>query len=277
MPGESAAAARVFVHPQGICESATVGAGTRVWAFAHVLPGPHRRALQHLRSRLHRERRHHRRSRHGEKWRPDLGRPADRRRCVHRAERDVLERQVSPEQALPARGDADPRRQGRVDRRRRRDPAGHPDRRPRDGRRRRRGHARRASRAIVFGNPARIVGYVDAQRRAPAAPTPQADRGARHERRRRLAASPCTGSSSRWISAAACRRAGPRPPALSAAAHLSRLRRPRQGRPWRARAQGSATSSDLRKGIAGSSWSTTAGTAKRSRSIARTSGSTCPR
>ncbi len=28
-----------FVHPQGICESNRVGAGTRVWAFAHVLPG----------------------------------------------------------------------------------------------------------------------------------------------------------------------------------------------------------------------------------------------
>lgn len=27
-----------FVHPQGICESTHVGAGTRVWAFAHVLP-----------------------------------------------------------------------------------------------------------------------------------------------------------------------------------------------------------------------------------------------
>ena len=27
-----------FVHPQGLCESPTVGAGTRVWAFAHVLP-----------------------------------------------------------------------------------------------------------------------------------------------------------------------------------------------------------------------------------------------
>lgn len=27
-----------FVHPQGICESTTVGEGTRVWAFAHVLP-----------------------------------------------------------------------------------------------------------------------------------------------------------------------------------------------------------------------------------------------
>jgi acetyltransferase-like isoleucine patch superfamily enzyme/dTDP-4-dehydrorhamnose 3,5-epimerase-like enzyme len=28
-----------FVHPQGICESEHVGAGTRIWAFAHVLPG----------------------------------------------------------------------------------------------------------------------------------------------------------------------------------------------------------------------------------------------
>jgi acetyltransferase-like isoleucine patch superfamily enzyme len=29
----------VFVHPQGINESDTVGSGTRIWAFAHVLPG----------------------------------------------------------------------------------------------------------------------------------------------------------------------------------------------------------------------------------------------
>ncbi|MCU0754647.1 MAG: WxcM-like domain-containing protein [Xanthomonadales bacterium] len=28
-----------FLHPQAICESSTVGAGTRIWAFAHVLPG----------------------------------------------------------------------------------------------------------------------------------------------------------------------------------------------------------------------------------------------
>lgn len=28
-----------FVHPQGICESTRIGARTRVWAFAHVLPG----------------------------------------------------------------------------------------------------------------------------------------------------------------------------------------------------------------------------------------------
>ena len=29
----------VFVHPRGLCESADVGPGTRIWAFAHVLPG----------------------------------------------------------------------------------------------------------------------------------------------------------------------------------------------------------------------------------------------
>ncbi|WP_322760157.1 acyltransferase [Frankia sp. Cr2] len=29
----------VFVHSHGLCESDEVGPGTRVWAFAHVLPG----------------------------------------------------------------------------------------------------------------------------------------------------------------------------------------------------------------------------------------------
>ena len=29
----------VFVHPQGLLESAKIGPGTRIWAFAHVLPG----------------------------------------------------------------------------------------------------------------------------------------------------------------------------------------------------------------------------------------------
>jgi UDP-2-acetamido-3-amino-2,3-dideoxy-glucuronate N-acetyltransferase len=28
-----------FVHPQGLCESDTIGPRTRIWAFAHVLPG----------------------------------------------------------------------------------------------------------------------------------------------------------------------------------------------------------------------------------------------
>lgn len=31
-------ASRYFVHPQGLCESSTVGDRTRIWAFAHVLP-----------------------------------------------------------------------------------------------------------------------------------------------------------------------------------------------------------------------------------------------
>jgi UDP-2-acetamido-3-amino-2,3-dideoxy-glucuronate N-acetyltransferase len=35
----SARAATSFVHPQALCESPRVGRGTRVWAFAHVLPG----------------------------------------------------------------------------------------------------------------------------------------------------------------------------------------------------------------------------------------------
>lgn len=29
----------VFVHSLGLCESASVGSGTRIWAFAHVLAG----------------------------------------------------------------------------------------------------------------------------------------------------------------------------------------------------------------------------------------------
>jgi UDP-2-acetamido-3-amino-2,3-dideoxy-glucuronate N-acetyltransferase len=36
---ESAAPAGVQVHPLGLCESDDVGPGTRVWAWAHVLPG----------------------------------------------------------------------------------------------------------------------------------------------------------------------------------------------------------------------------------------------
>lgn len=29
----------VFIHPNALCESSRIGAGTRIWAFAHVLPG----------------------------------------------------------------------------------------------------------------------------------------------------------------------------------------------------------------------------------------------
>lgn len=29
----------VYVHPSGLCESGSIGSGTRIWAFAHVLSG----------------------------------------------------------------------------------------------------------------------------------------------------------------------------------------------------------------------------------------------
>lgn len=32
-------AANIYVHPQALCEATAVGENTRVWAFAHVLPG----------------------------------------------------------------------------------------------------------------------------------------------------------------------------------------------------------------------------------------------
>src|SRR5215469_11293422 len=32
-------AAAVFVHPNALCESDEVGAGTQIWAFAHVMKG----------------------------------------------------------------------------------------------------------------------------------------------------------------------------------------------------------------------------------------------
>jgi UDP-3-O-[3-hydroxymyristoyl] glucosamine N-acyltransferase len=28
-----------FVHQNALCESESIGTGTRVWAFAHILPG----------------------------------------------------------------------------------------------------------------------------------------------------------------------------------------------------------------------------------------------
>ncbi len=37
--GEPVAPPGVRVHPLGLCESADVGPGTRIWAWAHVLPG----------------------------------------------------------------------------------------------------------------------------------------------------------------------------------------------------------------------------------------------
>ena len=39
MADNTTTAAGVFVHPHALCESTSIGSNTRVWAFAHVLPG----------------------------------------------------------------------------------------------------------------------------------------------------------------------------------------------------------------------------------------------
>ena len=39
MPDQSRARADYFVHSHALCESTAIGKNTRVWAFAHVLPG----------------------------------------------------------------------------------------------------------------------------------------------------------------------------------------------------------------------------------------------
>jgi acetyltransferase-like isoleucine patch superfamily enzyme/dTDP-4-dehydrorhamnose 3,5-epimerase-like enzyme len=36
---EQVTAPKIFVHPQALCEASAIGENTRVWAFAHVLPG----------------------------------------------------------------------------------------------------------------------------------------------------------------------------------------------------------------------------------------------
>lgn len=39
MPDHAQTATAPFIHPNAICESDNLGFGTRIWAFAHVLPG----------------------------------------------------------------------------------------------------------------------------------------------------------------------------------------------------------------------------------------------
>jgi UDP-2-acetamido-3-amino-2,3-dideoxy-glucuronate N-acetyltransferase len=36
---ETSAVSDIFIHPLALCESKAVGAGTRIWAFAHVMQG----------------------------------------------------------------------------------------------------------------------------------------------------------------------------------------------------------------------------------------------
>ena len=145
-----------------------------------------RARVQHLRSRVHRERRRAGRQSHREVRRATLGRVARGRRCVHRSERNFFQRQVPSEQA--ASGSRCCRR-GSI--------AGAsvgagavvlPGLRV--GARAMIGAGSVVThdvppKAIVVGNPAQIVGYVDADSR-PGAPLPdsrQTRRRGRHRQR----------------------------------------------------------------------------------------------
>jgi hypothetical protein len=55
---QTAAVKQYFGHPQALVETEEIGPGTRIWAFAHVLPGDRIGAqCKYLRSRIHRDRR----------------------------------------------------------------------------------------------------------------------------------------------------------------------------------------------------------------------------
>ncbi len=145
-----------FVHRLALCESDSIGDGTRIWAFAHVMHGGRRRPrLQYRRPCVHRIGRGRRGSCHGEKRCVDLGRRDDRRRSVHWPRRDLHQRSPSAQPANAGRrralrravqlAERNPRRPRRQHRRRSGDHARHFDRRIRNDRRRRSRHSRRAA------------------------------------------------------------------------------------------------------------------------------------
>ncbi len=89
-----------FVHERGLCESDAVGDGTRVWAFAHVLPGARIGRDCNICDGVFVENDVVRR-RPGDREvrRSAVGRRAGRRRRVHRPERDVHQRSLPSQQA----------------------------------------------------------------------------------------------------------------------------------------------------------------------------------
>ena len=147
--------ARFFVHPQGLCESVTVGDGTRVWAFAHVLPGARIGADCNICDHVFVENDVVIGDRVTVKCGVQLWdglRVADD--VFIGPNVTLLQRQVSEEQGVcVARPAADAHRPRRVDRRRRRDPARPADRRARDGRRGIGRHPRRAGAGDRVGQP----------------------------------------------------------------------------------------------------------------------------
>ena len=129
----------VSVHPAGICEADAVGAGTRIWAFAHVLPGAVIGRDCNICDHVFIEN-DVILGRSGDRQIgcPALGwRPARQRR-LRGSECHLLKRQVPKEPAAPGGVRADDRTERRLDRGECHDPARTDHRLERDGRRGRR-------------------------------------------------------------------------------------------------------------------------------------------
>ncbi len=240
MSDKSARAGTFFVHPQALCESKTIGAKTRIWAFAHVLPGARIGADCNICDHVFIENDVVIGDRVTVKsgvqlW--DGLRIAD---DVFIGPNATFSNDKYPRsKQLPGDGARDTHRPWRVHRRRRGHSAGPPNRRERDGRRRRGGDARRAGtgdrlRQSRRGSSATSTPGRDPRRTgAPVSVRP----GAEVRRRRRFAASRSIDSTlvedlRGTLSAGEFAQSD----SVRAQALLHGVRRTRQGRPRRARA-----------------------------------------
>ena len=150
-PGR-AAIHELFRSSPGALRDARVGEGTRIWAFAHVLPGARIGRDCNICDHVFIENDVVLGDRVTVKCGVQLWDGLARgRQRVHRPQRHLHQRQVPAQQALPGARPADDRRQRRLDRRQRDDPARPEDRQPGDGGRGQRGDARRAAQGHRHG------------------------------------------------------------------------------------------------------------------------------
>ena len=158
-----------------LCESSTVGDGTRVWAFAHVLPGAVIGADCNICDHVFVENDVVVGDRVTVKCGVQLwDGVTPRGRRLRRAQRDLHQRPVPAQQGVPRVVRDDGRRHGRLDRRQRDHPARASRSARRDGRRRRGRHAGRAAQRRSWSATRRASsGYADARATTGAA-TPSA-------------------------------------------------------------------------------------------------------
>ena len=154
-----------FVHELGLCESESIGNGTRIWAFAHVLPGARIGADCNICDHVFIENDVVVGDRVTVKCGVQLWDGVRLEDDVFVGPNATFTNDPFPRSKQCTLRRSPGRRGGRrLARRQRDDPPRPLDRAGRDGRRRGGRHARTCPpNAIVVGNPARIVGYVEAE------------------------------------------------------------------------------------------------------------------